>query len=116
MGCTLSGDPVALRLAVEAERLGRFDLAELLRARHELGIVTYGEPLTSSTPNLAGHLGSEVADCMIYAAAFFERVSGHVATDHDLGRVLRLVPMGIEEVTEAIAMTRADVARRGEAH
>ena len=112
----MSGDPVALRLAVEAERLGRFDLAELLRARHELGIVTYGEPLTSSTPNLAGHLGSEVADCMIYAAALFERDSGHVATDHDLGRVLRLVPIGIEEVTEAIAMTRVEVARRGEAH
>lgn len=63
MGCTLSGDPVALRLAVEAER-----------------------------------------------------VAGTEATEHDLGRVLRLVPMGIEEITEAIAMTRADVARRGEAH
>jgi hypothetical protein len=45
-----------------------------------------------------------------------ERVAGTEATEHDLGRVLRLVPMGIEEITEAIAMTRADVARRGEAH
>ena len=108
----MSGEPVALRLAVEAERLGRFDLAELLRARHQLGIVTYGEPLTSRTPNLAGHLGSEVADCMIYAAAYFERVAGTEATDHDLGRVLRLVPMGIEEVTEAIAMTQAEIEHR----
>lgn len=109
----MSSEPIALRLADEAQRLGRPDLADLLRLRHELGVLTYGEALSRDTEALSAHYGCEVADVMIYRSALFERDGDVTATEHDLGRALRLVPIGIVEAIEAAAMTEMEIRRRG---
>jgi hypothetical protein len=102
---------VALDLAELADALGRDDLSSLLRARYELGMATYGEPLTLDTPDLDAHTGCELADLVIYATALWGR--GSEIQMEWLSRILELfdtAPPGI--MSSALLMTRAEICLR----
>lgn len=109
--CPRNEDIVALDLAELADALGRDDLAALLRARHELGMATYGEPLTLATPNLDGHLGCELVDLVIYATALWGR--GSEVKMEFLSKILDLfdtAPPGVMDA--ALTMTRTELCSR----
>lgn len=103
---------VALDLAELADALGRDDLSSLLRARYELGMATYGEPLTLDTPDLDGHTGCELVDLVIYATALWGRGGCGLKMEW-LSKALDLfdtAPPGI--MASALLMTRAEICLR----